>query len=73
MTGKISETTYEFWIPRKCLQHDEFCKKLNIKPKWIVKNVLKSECVTIYFQKMERTGTLLITNLIDMSLAIPKN
>ena len=36
-----SDTTYEFWIPRK---DDEFCKKLKIKPKWIVKS-FESECV----------------------------
>ena len=42
-----SETTYEFWIPRK---DDEFCKKLKIKPKWIVKS-FESECVSNLFSK----------------------
>ena len=42
-----SETTYEFWIPRK---DDKFCKKLNIKAKWIVKS-FESECVSGLFSK----------------------
>ena len=54
-----SDTTYEFWIPRK---DDEFCKKLKIKPKWIVKS-FESECVSNLFSKNGKNRYLHITNL----------
>ena len=51
-----SETTYEFWIPRK---DDEFCKKLNIKAKWIVKS-FESECVSNLFSKDGKNRLLIL-------------
>ena len=56
-----SETTYEFWIPRK---DDEFCKKLNIKAKWIVKS-FESECVSNLFSKNGKNRYFAYNKLID--------
>ena len=56
-----SETTYEFWIPRK---DDEFCKKLKIKPKWIVKS-FESECVSGLFSKNGKNRYFAYNKLID--------
>ena len=55
-------TTYEFWIPRK---DDEFCKKLNIKAKWIVKS-FESECVSgNLFSKDGKNRYFAYNKLID--------
>ena len=56
-----SETTYEFWIPKK---NDEFCKKLNIKAKWIVKS-FESECVSGLFSKNGMNRYFAYNKLID--------
>ena len=56
-----SDTTYEFWIPRK---DDEFCKKLNIKAKWIVKS-FESECVSNLFSKNGKNRYFAYNKLID--------
>ena len=56
-----SETTYEFWIPK---ENDEFCKKLKIKPKWIVKS-FESECVSNLFSKNGKNRYFAYNKLID--------
>ena len=56
-----SETTYEFWIPK---ENDEFCKKLNIKAKWIVKS-FESECVSNLFSKNGKNRYLCLSNITN--------
>ena len=56
-----SDTTYEFWIP---IKDDEFCKKLKIKPKWIVKS-FESECVSNLFSKNGKNRYFAYNKLID--------
>ena len=56
-----SDTTYEFWIPRK---DDEFCKRLNIKAKWIVKS-FESELVNGLFSKNAKVKYFSYNKLID--------
>ena len=56
-----SETTYEFWIPK---ENDEFCKKLKIKAKWIVKS-FESECVSNLFSKNGKNRYFAYNKLID--------
>ena len=42
-----SETTYEYFVPK---ENDYFCKKLKIKPKWVVPSY-ESELVNGLFSK----------------------
>ena len=56
-----SDTTYEFWIAKKI---DEFCKKLNIKAKLIVKS-FESECVSGLFSKNGKNRYFAYNKLID--------
>ena len=56
-----AKTTYEFWIPA---EDDYFCKKLGIKPKWVVKSY-ESECVTALFSKNPKNKYIAYNKLID--------
>ena len=51
----------KIWI---CKKNDEFCKKLNIKAKWIVKS-FESECVSGLFSKDGKNRYFAYNKLID--------
>ena len=54
----ITENWFEYWIP------DEFCKSMNVEPKWIVKS-FEGECVAGLFSKDGKTRYFSYNKLID--------
>ena len=56
-----SDTIYEYFVPRK---DDYFCKKLKIKPKWVVPSY-ESELVTGLFSKNGKVRYFSFNKLID--------
>ena len=56
-----TKTTYEFFVPS---EDDYFCKKLKIKPKWVVPSY-ESELVTGLFSNNAKVKYFSYNKLID--------
>ena len=56
-----SDTIYEYFVPR---EDDYFCKKLKIKPKWVVPSY-ESELVNGLFSKNEKVKNFSYKKLIE--------